>query len=823
MNLKARLDAEFFPFVIRPARYIGNEWGAVPARAESKAVRMAICVPEKYERAMGKPDLHALYRRLNASATIDCERVFLPDIDAVRILKERQLPLFTLESISHVSECDWVHFLIDDPLSFPHVLTMLDLARVARFAKDRSVSDTLVSASFTQPSNPAPIESIFDFFCIGDIETIASQLSAVITQRTVLGRKAVLQQIAKIPGVSTSLNNETVRAVPDSRKGFENIIPIQAYEEVSNDNLTVTIPPTFDYYRTATTVAETVQQTGYDEIVIDADLDAGVKNFDQFCNMLGQKLRDQHATVFLPSLPITQHSLDYAKSLVFGEKQSIRFNLKSGSERLRESHGLYTSLEQFYQTLANAYAHGWKSVRMDIELGLPQESDDDLDATIEFIRNCDEVRSEYGEKAYLIVSITPFTPQPHTEWQWDAVITPDEYQRRCELIQRRARGRNIQYRVRSAEESFLRAVISRCDNNLICALERLTDAFTTTETAPGNDSIDTATWRTILTESGIYIDKLASKSEIGSPTPWDRWEFRQSREKLAQRRKTAFPETVSKRSSGGFKLGDIILAKPALAEQILAPVQTTPTASFGRKPKRILSEPTPMIVPRSRIRLMWSKDDSVRFVGHLATMRVFERACRRSSLPVAYSQGTKPRPKLSFGPPLTLGYTSLGEFLDIQLDMPFQDAMLEKLNQALPVGFQVIQGRPVFGKATSVSSLINLSAYEITLSADTSITGSAIGAVLVQPSVVVKRIKGDDVSEIDVRSSIFKIELRHTTGVNILYMELGMGNQGFVRPDEVLSTCFGLSERDILRLKICRTALMIVAGENRLSPFEVSS
>ncbi len=607
----------------------------------------------------------------------------------------------------------------------------------------------------------------------------------------------------------------------ESIKRLKDIIPVQAFEEVANDRLCVSLPASFDVQRVVEAIVSAQQDTGYDEIVLSANLTAGVKNFDQFITSLGQRLRDRHVTVVLPPLPVSQHSVDFARAVSFGEKQSVRFDLKSGSERLREAHGHFTSFEQFYQVLANAFAAGWKSVRLDFQIGLPEETDRDINDLIDVIRNCESVRREYGDKTHLIVSLSPFVVQPFTEWQWDAAVSPDEYLRRCDKVQRAARGRNIQYKIRESESAYLQSVLSRGDRSYFAAVVAMSESAPSTEDF--NEDRRGEHWRQALTACGIDIDKAAAARTLGSPTPWDHIEYDSSREQLLRSRQAAFPAAEARSSTGGFKLGELILSKPELAEQILAPTPSAPTGSFGRKPKRVLSEPAPMIVPRSRIRLQWSKDESVRYVGHLATMRMFERAIRRANLPVAYSQGYHPRPKLSFGPPLTLGYTSRGEFLDIQLDTPFQEPMIDRLNEVLPEGFHVQQGKPVFGKAASVSSQINLACYEVELGPETAISSEKVFAVLAQPSILVRRVKNDEINEIDVRDSILNIELRQGTGVHLLYMELALGNRGFVRPDEILSTCFGLTTQEILPLKICRTALMVSTGGSRLSPFEVSS
>ncbi|MBK7091541.1 MAG: DUF2344 domain-containing protein [bacterium] len=825
MNNKALLDAEFFPHVIRPARYIGNEWGAVRPRSEAVAVRLALCVPEKYDRAMGYAELHRVYVALNSSTTISCERAFIPDNDAAALLRQKSIPLFTLESFTPLGDCDWIHFLIPDALSYNGMLSALKLAHIPLRASERNASHPIITASGIKRLNPEPIAEFLDAFVVGDLDAEAASIAAVVSQGSVYDRPTMLNQLSQIAGIylpALSSQNNPVRARRvDSAQKLRNIAPVMAFEEVANDRLCVTLPSSFDVPRLVDAIVTAQQETGYDEIALSANLTIGIKNFDQFINSLGQRLRDRHVAIVLPPLPVNQHALDYVRAVTYGEKQGLRFDLKSGSERLREAHGHFTAFEQFYQILANAFSGGWKSVRLDFQLGLPEETDRDISDMIDVIRNCESVRREYGDKTHLVISLSPFAPLPFSEWQWDAAINPDEYKRRCDMVQRGARGRNIQYKIREAESAYLLSSLSRADRSFTSAVIAMSEIEASTENFGEDRNLEN--WRQTLTASGIDIEESVSARPLGSPLPWDHIEYDTAREQLLRSRQNAFPASESRKTSGGFKLGDLILSKPELAEQILTPVQAAPTGSFGRRPKRVLSEPAPMIVPRSRIRLQWTKDESVRYVGHLATMRMFERAIRRANMPVAYSQGYHQRPKLSFGPPLSLGYSSRCEFLDIQLDTPFQESMIDRLNEVLPEGFHVLLGKPVFGKAASVSSLINLACYEVQIGPEIAISDEKTFAVLAQPSILVRRIKNEEINEIDVRNSILNIELRQGMGVHHLYMELALGNRGFVRPDEILSTCFGLSSQEILPLKICRTALMVSTGGSRLSPFEVSS
>ncbi len=538
MNNKALLDAEFFPHVIRPARYIGNEWGAVRPHAEASAVQLALGVPAKYDRGMGYTEVHRLYAVLNRSTTISCERAFLPDTDATALMRAKNIPLFTLESFTPLGDCDWIHFLIPDPLSFGGVVTALNLARLPLRSGDRDASHPIITASGIDSLNPEPIADFIDAFLVGDLDAEAGSISAILSQCAVYDRRSLLQRLAQIggvyvPGLSGQKLPVKARCVDDNQR-LKDIIPIQAFEEVANDRLCVSLPSSFDAARVVEAIVTAQQETGYDEIALSANLTAGVKNFDQFITSLGQRLRDRHVTVTLPLLPVNQHAVDYARAVSFGEKQSIRFGLKSGSERLREAHGHFTAFEQFYQVLANAFAAGWKSVRLDFQIGLPEETDRDINDLIDVIRNCESVRREYGDKTHLTVALSPFVIEPFTEWQWDAAISPDEYLRRCDKVQRAARGRNIQYKVREPEAAYLKSVLSRGDRSYSAAVLAMSESAPSAENF--NEEHSGETWRQALIACGIDIEKAAAARPLGSSLPWDHIEYDAPREQLLRSR-----------------------------------------------------------------------------------------------------------------------------------------------------------------------------------------------------------------------------------------------------------------------------------------------
>ncbi len=840
MNLTELLEARLFPFISRPARYIGNEWGAVH-KTEPVSLHLALAVPDKYDRAMALPELHRLYRFLNDQPAVACERVFAPDIDAEQRLRREQIPLFTLETFTSLCDVDWIHFLLTDPLQFTAIMVMIETAGLPLSSAQRELPLPLISASLPEPLNPEPVAEWFDFIFLGDFDAEWPRLQRLTGAAKATERKRLLADLTQVPGVyvpafyapvvdsrgygSVTARESTPARIRAQRTAATSIqlatVPIIAYEEVAIERLQVQLRSSVEPAATVEFVGRALAETGLDEVALSGDLNAGIKNLDSLLIQLVAALRDRKVTITLPPLPAHPQSLEWQRAVSMGDKSGLRFDLISGGERLREAHGHFAALENFYQLVANAFAGGWRSIRLEFKIGLPDEDEQDLEDTISAIRNCDSIRAEYGDRCFLHITLAPYSIRPGSEWQWEALLPPAEYQRRAEMIERRARGRNIQFKVRDYSTAWLRQLLSRGDRRMSGLIQRAKELGARFD--GWNEHINLELWQQAASETDHALQTLAEAAAPARHLPWEHLEFDAGKEQLLKLRQNAFPPQ-SPRRGGGFKLGDIMLARPELMEQIVAAPEPPAIASsgFGRRPKRVIEKSASMIVPRSRVRLQWQKDESVRFVGHLATLKMFERALRRAEWPVSFSQGQHPRPKLSFGPPLTLGYTSLAEYVDIQLETPYSDALLSRLNRSLPDGFRVLQGRTVFGKAAALSSQINAAEYAIDITESANIDQNVVNNLLDRSALLVKRVKGDEVTEADVRSAVRAATIMDDGARRRLVLELALGNLGFARPDEILAAGFALGSAEILSLKICRTALIVVLGGNRLSPFEVS-
>ncbi len=854
MSLKSLLETGFFPFINRPARYVGSELGSVH-KSGQVSIHIALAYCDSYDQGMSSTALHAAYRGMNAAESAACERVFAPDSDAEQILRDKRLPLFSMESFSPVADFDLILALIPGELCLTNFLNILDLAHLELCGRDRNDSAPLVGALVPPCFNPEPIADFVDFVILADFDAVSTMMIETINKLAAASRAELLRKLSQIKGIyvprfyEAHYEGDKLTEVvktddappahvagavtqPSSKSDLE--MPIVPFEEISHDHLAVPLVPgaghncrfcpaiTGSTGKNAVELANDIQRvlslTGFSELSLLANCSSDYRHFDQLVEALSERLRDKQVRVNLPPLKPSLRTLEAVRKLSAAcGKPNLSFLLESGSDRLREVMGRFLSIDEFYQVVANAIGAGWQTLKLYFTVGLPAESQADIDEIVAVVRNCLEISNEYGGKASFQVALSPFIPKAHTHWQWEPQLTIDDYLSRVDYLRRRLRGRNIQVSHVTAEPAYLEGAIARGDRRTGRAIQRAFELGCRFDKSA--EHFDFVRWQSAFAEVGLQMGAATCRRELNQLLPWDHIEKSAGRAQLAREMQESLRIEAPARTSGGFKLGDLIMLKPELADQILAPVLSS-AGSFGRKPKR-KAEAISMVVPRSRLRLNWSKEEPARFVGHLATMRVFERAIRRADLPVGYTQGVHPRQKLAFGPPLTLGYTSQAEYLDVQLETPFQQEMLPKLNQALPPGFKISKGKTILGKASSLSSLVNVACYEVTLADPAIITSEMVEELLAQDTILISRTKAENTVETDIRKSVMKIELRLSEGINIIYMELAMGNLGFVKPEEILGQCFHLSPQTLLPMRVCRTQLLVDVAGRRLTPFEV--
>jgi radical SAM family uncharacterized protein/radical SAM-linked protein len=846
--LSKRIKEEFLPYVIKPGRYIGNELNVIKKEPEGK-LKFALIYPDIYEIGMSYLGLQILYHIINKRSTTLCERAFLPWPDAEELLRKNTIPLFTLESHTPLKEFDILGFSLNYELNHAGVLSILDLAGIPLFSSERGEDFPLIIAGGFSAFNPEPMADFFDLFVIGDAEEIINHLLDLIEMRKKTGKKKseLLLEFSRLQGIyapsfyepeydaanrftglSPKISGvpEKIKAntIPELKPEYYPFAPLVPFIETTHDRLTLEImrgcgqacrfceatsiyrPKREKSVEQVLKEAESgIANTGWEEISLLSLSSTDYHSLPELVQKLQKKFSSKKVSIALPSLRPGSFSMDIAKTITQTKKTGLTFAPEAGTQRLRDVIRKNITEEGLLKSVEIAYSSGWHLIKLYFMIGLPTETEEDLKGIAELVRKVFKIGKNIGAGKSLNVTISPFTPKPHTPFQWEKQEKFEEIEKKIYLLRDLLDFRNLKVSYREPLVSYLEGVLGRGDRKLGKVIysawkngARL-DAWT--------EFFNYAFWRDAFEENGINPEEYLKPRSLDEILPWEHIDKGINKDFLKRERERAFKSEEIEEGKEEIKL--VTTDKTIKAE-------SSEDELYGRKKKKIVSAPA-TAVAKSRVRFRWCKSEEVRFTSHLDVLRTFERAIRRSGIPIAYSEGFHPHPKIAFGPPLPLGFISEAEYLDLQLTEPFSNEFLLKLNKALPRGFKILEAKTIFTKAESLSSAINSALYKVELSIPETEIKEKIEYTLSQRNLMVSRISKEELKEVDIRFEIFKLENEGST----LSMLLSVGSSGHARPQEVLIYGFGMKEKEVLSLLIKREGLFVKRQDELLSPMEI--
>jgi radical SAM family uncharacterized protein/radical SAM-linked protein len=861
--LSEKIKKELLPFVMKPGRYIGNELGAIKKNHQGK-LSVALAFPDVYEIGMSYLGLSILYHLINKRSNCVAERAFAPWVDAEEFLRKENIPLFSLETHTPLKEFDIIGFSLTYELNYTTVLNMLDLAGISVFSSQRAEDDPLIIAGGPSTLNPEPVAEFIDLFVLGDGEEIVHEILDEIekSKQDRIKKQELLLKLSKISGVYVPSFYEVkynaqkrferitpkyldipekikVRTIPQLKSEYYPTVPIIPFLETIHDRLTIEImrgcpmgcrfcEARVIYYPKRERLLDDILKqaevgiaaSGWDEISLLSLSTTDYSKLPELAKRLHEKFYSKKVSISLPSLRPDSFSLELAQLLTKTKKPGLTFAPEAGTQRLREVICKNLTEEDLLNTVKIAYSSGWNLIKLYFMIGLPTETKEDLDGIVHLLKKVLRIGNQMGGGKNLNVTISPFTPKPHTPFQWEKQEDIDVLQEKMDYLKSNLRRGNLNLKFRDPEVSCLEGILGRGDrllSNVVYSAwkkgARL-DAWT--------EHFNYQNWKEAFCESEIDPSSYLQARDLDSSLPWDHIDKGIRKESLQKERNRAY--TFSEEfvpSKGEVQVGDLI-EKKVFEKITFQPEGSVKSFSeaYGRKKKRMGTSPA-LTVARSRVRLIWSKSEEVRFTSHLDVGRTFERAIRRSGIPIAYSEGFHPHQKVAFGPPLPLGFVSDSEYLDIQLTQPYSHGVLYRLNQALPPGFEFLEAKTILGKSESLSSIINLALYEVELDYPEAETNAKIQSILSQKNLSVKRITQAGPKEIDVRKHIIKLECTGGDSKTKVKMFLGLGTEGYVRPQEVLIYGFGLEDRKVLSLLFKRGGLFIRTDSEMLTPMDM--
>jgi len=717
--------------VAGPSRYLGCEINTVRKDPAAVALQVALAFPDAYEIGTSHFGLQILYHILNREADIAAERVFAPGLDMAENLRTSGAPLFSLETRTPLSEFDILGFSLLYELNYTNVLLMLDLAGIPFFAADRGENHPLVIAGGPCTVNPEPVADFFDAMVVGDGEVVILEMAraAIAWKASGGGKRELLETWAKIEGVYIPSFFEPVY----DEAGRQRLNPLlDGYTRVTRtivENLdgahfpdAPIIPfgrPVHDRIRLEVTrgctrgcrfcqagmiyrpvrernlrnladlAARSIAATGYEELSL-LSLSTG----DYSC--LGPLMRhlidtyaDRRLAVSIPSFragTLSPEMMDLIRKI---RKTGFTIAPEAGSERLRNVINKNINEDEIVDTVTSAFELGWQQIKLYFMIGLPTETDADLDAIADLAGRLKKIRRSGKRGGQITVSAATFIPKAHTPFQWVEQAGLDTAREKIEFLRRRLRTPGVQFKWQKPETSLLEGVFARGDRRLskllVAAYENgcVFDGWT--------DSFNFSAWKVAFDRTGIDpAGYSALYADPDAPLPWDHIDTRVTKAFLRAEYDRAIAAASTPDCRSGECQGCGVCDFERLAPRIAADDKEIELGDSAGKGTPLESGAT------ERLKLVYRRFGRSRFYGHLELINIILRAIARARIPVTFSEGFHPKPKIAFGDALPVGTECLGEAFYLNVTGPVRtDRVREGLNQQLPEGLEILECRLV--------------------------------------------------------------------------------------------------------------------------------
>lgn len=841
MNSHDRLNyEELLPFVRKPSQYIGEEVNSIKKDLKNIQASIALVFPDLYEIGMSHLGLKILYHIVNKREEFAAERVFAPDLDYEELLRKKCMPLASLENKLPLNKFDIIGFTIPYEMSYTNILNILDLGHIPLLRKDRGEDHPLIIGGGPCAYNPEPLADFFDCFIVGDGEEVIIELLELFaaSKNEKETKSQILRRLAGIKGVYIPsmfkieyVEDGSIKQIEPEDKRYAKVekrillnldnvdypvAPVVPVTKLVHDRVSIEIDrgctqacrfcqAGFIYRpvreRTVEKILElsanSIEKTGYREISFLSLSSGDYSKIDRLLPEFIRSFSSSNVFLSLPSLQPGTIKKDLIDCMKLTGKSGITIAVESGSQRLRNVLNKKITEEEVLTVTENFAQAGWETIKLYFMVGLPTETDNDLE---EIYLICKKVFSKAKQKnprfKKLNIGISFFVPKPHTPFQWVSQVDFVHAEKKLKFLKSKFKSRS-KYKIKwqNPKLSFLEGVFARGDRRLGkvllhafqlgCKFDAWSERF--------NFESWIAAFEKAKMDPAFYTQNRIDKNEI---FPWDLIDIGVKKDYL-------FKEYLQSKKE--IKEEDCRQGKCIVCglENICSDIRKImgDKETFSLINQTVITEKDNNKKDEAifKYRIQFSKTSTARFLSHLEITSLLIRALHRARIPVDYSKGFHPRPRISFAFALPVGMESKEELFDVLLTTEMEpDSIKDKLNNVMPMRMRIHSIMKISLNSKPLSAINNKIQFKIYINGvkgiqplDLPLHEKRLAEFLSRDKINIFSEKNGAVEEIFFNSWFDSLKIQ-SMGKNGLTLELvAKVNEGrLVSPHKILNTLY---------------------------------